>query len=85
MFSSQAPALILLAQTWGESSAGQKLAGVLAGAGIVALFGWGWWNAIKTKEARKETTSVLLGITVKTLIVFGLVSLLLVIARTCEP
>jgi len=78
------PALLVIAQTWDESSTGQKLAGVLVGAGILAFFGWGWWNAIKSKEARKETASILTGITFKTLVTIGLVGVLLAIARACE-
>lgn len=58
--------------------------GVLAILAILAFFGWGWFNAMKTKEARRETGQVVVGTVAKSGVVLVVVLVVIAMAKGCE-
>ena len=76
--------MMIYSQSWDESQLWQKLLGVLVGLGLAYFFLAGWWNAVKDREARRETAGILFWSVVRSLFGIGVLVIVLSVARACQ-
>lgn len=58
--------------------------GVIAIVAICGLFGWGWYYALKSKEARQATAQLALGTLIKSGVATVLVLVVIGLAKACH-